>query len=144
MEALILPEIGKTEKQFVARCSLLAAPQAKQGTAEKILREVYKMRSDIEHMHELDRTIKTIYSADELENVGLWRTRQMEELACAAYRKILLDPALQACFVDDAAIEAFWKKSPDEIRAAFGNICDITEIQIVKKYDQFGRAIPPG
>lgn len=143
MEALILPEIGKTEKQFVGRCSLLAAPKPKQSIAEATLREVYRMRSDIEHMHELDRTVKTLYPADELEDVGLWRTRQMEDLACAAYRKIFLDPALQACFSDDFAIEAFWKKSPAEIRAAFGPICDITELKIVRKYDGFGRAVPP-
>lgn len=52
LEALIYPEIGKTEKQFIHRCSLFAAPSAAKDQAREALEEAYKMRCDIEHVHQ--------------------------------------------------------------------------------------------
>ena len=97
------------------------------------------MRCDIEHVHDWDRSLQT-YSVDDRENVALWRTRQMEALVCAANTRILLDTSIQQHFDSDAAIAAFWQKSEDEIRGAFGNICDITQLKIVRKYEGIGRA----
>lgn len=139
IEALILPEIGKTEKQFIARCSLFAGPKSQAMEIRLALQEAYKMRSDVEHMHEWDRSLNT-YAVSDRENVALWRTRQMEELASATYRKILSDKSLQLIFKEDATIDNFWKKTEDEIRAAFGNPCDISRLKIVKKYDNYWRA----
>ncbi len=48
LEALIYPEIGKTEKQFIHRCSLFAASSASKDTARQALEEAYKMRCDVE------------------------------------------------------------------------------------------------
>jgi hypothetical protein len=141
LEALILPEIGKTEKQFISRCTLFAGPTSQESGIRGALQEAYRMRSDIEHMHDWDRSLHT-YPASERENIALWRTRQMEELASAAYRKILSDKALQSNFHSDATTENFWKRPDDEIRAAFGNICDIPQLKIVTKYRSDGRADP--
>ncbi|MGA2965070.1 MAG: hypothetical protein ABSD64_02590 [Terriglobales bacterium] len=140
LEALILPDRGSTEKQFMSRCALFAGPKSVEQSIRTILQEAYRMRCDIEHMHDWDRSIPTTYANSDREDVALWRTRQMEELASTAYRKILSDKALLPNFHDDATIEAFWKKTEDEIRAAFGNFCDISKLKIVKKYDAFGRA----
>lgn len=142
LEALILPETGRTEKQFVARCALFAGPKTAQTGIQESLRQAYKMRCDIEHVHEWDRSLQT-YPAAERENVALWRTRQMEVLACAAYTKLLLDPKLAEHFYDESKLAAFWQKSEDEIRAAFGNTCDISQMSIVRQYDGFGRAAHP-
>jgi hypothetical protein len=139
LEAVILPEPGKTEKQFVSRCALFAGPKAAEANLRTILQEAYRMRCDIEHVHDWDRSLQT-YPVDDRENVALWRTRQMEALACAANTRILRDTSIQQHFHSDAAIAAFWQKSEDEIRAAFGNICDITQLKIVRKYDGIGRA----
>ncbi|MGD0790199.1 MAG: hypothetical protein ABR920_00390 [Terriglobales bacterium] len=132
IEALILPGIGKTKKQFISRCSLFAGPKSKVAEIKEILQEAYDMRCDNEHMHDWDRSLNK-YPVTEREAIALWRTRQMEELASTAYRKILSDKALQPNFHDDATIESFWRKPDDEIRAAFGN-CDISELKIVKYY----------
>ena len=99
------------------------------------------MRCDIEHMHDWDRSLQT-YPASEREPIALWRTRQMEELASAAYRRILSDSALQFNFRDDGTIENFWKKPHDEIRRAFSNACDISQLKIVRKFSSNGRADP--
>ena len=139
LEALILPEVGSTEKQFVSRCALFAGSKHVEATIRPMLQETYKMRSDIEHIHDWDRSLQS-YPEEKREDVALWRTRQMEALACAAYKKILLDPDLQSHFVSDTALAAFWQKPEREIREAFGDICDIAELKIVKKYDNFGRA----
>jgi hypothetical protein len=141
LEALILPEKGNTEKQFVSRCALFAGPESKKDKIRGVLQQVYKMRCDIEHVHDWDRSLPT-YPSPERENVALWRTRQMEELASAAYRKILSDVALQPNFYSDASIEAFWKRPEDEIRVAFGSICDISQLKIIKKYRTDWRADP--
>ena len=53
----------------------------------------------------------------------------MEVLACAANTRILLDTNVQQHFCSDAAIAAFWQKPQEEIRAAFGDICDITQLK---------------
>ena len=139
LEALILPETGKTEKQFVARCALFGGPQAAQAAIQDALREAYKMRCDIEHVHEWDRSLQA-YPAAERENRALWRTRQMEELACAAYKKILLDPQLADCFFDDIELAAFWQRPENDIRTAFGHVCDISRLNVIRQYDGFGRA----
>ena len=141
LEALIVPEIGRTEKQFVSRCSLFAGPKSRESEIRSMLQEVYRMRCDIEHVHDWDRSLDA-YPIPDRENIALWRTRQMEELASAAYRKILLDPTLQLNFRDDSTIENFWKRTGDEVRAALGTVCDISELRLVKKYDSFGRADP--
>lgn len=139
LEAVILPEPGKTEKQFVSRCALFAGPTDAETNVRTMLQEAYRMRCDIEHVHDWDRSLQS-YPANDRENVALWRTRQMESLACAANSRILLDPNLQKHFDSDAAIAGFWQKPEEEIRAAFGDICDITQLKIVRKYDGIGRA----
>ncbi len=140
LEALILPDRNQTEKQFMSRCALFAGPKSQEDKIRGVLQQVYKMRCDIEHVHDWDRSIPTNYVDSERENVALWRTRQMEKPASAAYRKILSDKALQANFHNDASIEIFWRKTDDEIRAAFSDPCDISQLKIVTKCDAFGRA----
>src|SRR5271165_718230 len=139
LEAIILPEQGKTERQFITRCSFFAGPKTVQASIQEALREAYKMRCDIEHVHEWDRSLQT-YPPPERENIALWRTRQMEALACAAYTKLLLDSRLGDDFYDESKLAAFWQKPENEIRAAFGNACDISQLSIVRQYDGFGRA----
>jgi len=139
LEAIILPAPGKTEKQFISRCALFAGPKTSETNIRAVLQEAYRMRCDIEHIHDWDRSLQ-VHSADDREHVALWRTRQMEELACAIYRKLLLDTNLGSHFQSDSAIDAFWKKPEDEIRAAIGSICDVTNLKIVRNCDPFGRA----
>lgn len=140
LEALIYPEITKTERQFVHRCSLFAAPSVEKDAAREALTEAYKMRSDVEHVHDWDRSL-TKYTVAEREDVAYWRTRQMEYLACMVYARIFTDNTLQQNFYSDAALDQFWGKPEHEVRAAFGRVCDITELKLVKNYDGWGRAM---
>jgi hypothetical protein len=144
LEALILPAVARTRQQFVSRCVVFAGPKVTEETRQA-LDDGYQMRCDVEHMHDWDRWLTTKYPGmnhEERENLAYWRTRQMETLACTAYKRIYLDSNLRLHFSDDAAIEGFWKKPESDIRTAFGNVFDITKLKLVKRYDPIGRALP--
>lgn len=128
LEALILPEPGKTEKQFVARCLTFGAPKSKEATVRTALQEAYRMRSDVEHVHEWDRSLVAVYGATDCSDIALLRTRQMEMLACWAYTQIFSNPLLQSHFDTDTTIDAFWRLPETDIRAAFGASCDTSTL----------------
>ena len=65
LEALILPDIGRTEKQFVHRCQTFA--RAGDDTRD-LLVEAFAMRSDTEHLNPWDEAVQT-YPADQREDV---------------------------------------------------------------------------
>lgn len=141
VEAIIAPEIGSTTKNFIHRCSLFAAPSSQQNAARDVLTEAYEMRCDVEHVHHWDRYLSK-YPTSDREDIAFWRTRQMETLACMAYSRILSDQVLQQNFLDDNAIAAFWAKPDHQIRAAFGQVCNVIDLKIVTKYDAATRAHP--
>jgi hypothetical protein len=129
LEALILPERSNTEKQFRDRCAIMGAPDTEEAKAVQMLGEAYKLRSDVEHVNEWDKSLTTLPNATAREERALWRTRQVEALACAAYRRILLDANTQMHFMSDAAIRALWETSNlTNARAAMGNVCNITVV----------------
>jgi hypothetical protein len=49
LEALILPDTGKTKKQFIHRCQTFVTPGA---SAQLALQEIFDMRSDTEHLQD--------------------------------------------------------------------------------------------
>jgi hypothetical protein len=81
LEALILPDVGKTEKQFAHRCQTFARAG---DETRALLLEAFAMRSDTEHVHSWDEAVQG-YPADQRANVCWQRTRQIEHLACDAY-----------------------------------------------------------
>lgn len=137
LEALILPESGRTKKQFAHRCQTFA--HAGDDTHDLLL-EAFAIRSATEHLHEWDRAVQR-YPADEREDVCWHRTRQIEQLAYDAYSRLLRDDALREYFRSDATITAFWKLSADKRQSLWGKPLDITLESFVQKYDQWGRAI---
>ena len=136
LEALILPDIGRTEKQFVHRCQTFA--RAGDDT-RALLVEAFAMRSDTEHLNPWDEAVQS-YPADQRDDVCWHRTRQIEHLACDAYSRLLRDAALRDHFCTEAAIAAFWKLPDDQRRALWGKPLDIAQEPLVQKYDQWERA----
>jgi len=136
VEALILPSIGSTRSQFAHRCQTFA--RASEDTRALLL-EAFDMRSDTEHLHEWDRAAKG-YPASQREDRCWQRTRQIEQLACHAYTRLLSDATLRAHFRTEAAIAAFWKLPDDKRRELWGTPLDVTLEPLVQKYDQWGRA----
>ena len=116
LEALTFPEIQKTRRQFVNRCKALTSGATGSGY---VLGQIYDMRSDVEHVHELSRSIQFI-PATSREDVALRRTRQAQQLACSAYRRLYANGALLLEFETDDKIRAFWKQDEPTLRQAFG------------------------
>ena len=136
LEALILPDIGKTGKQFAHRAQTFA--RAGDDTRAMLL-EAFAMRSDTEHLHEWDEAVKD-YPVDQQEDVCWHRTRQIEHLACDAYSRVLRDGTLREYFRNDAMIAAFWKLPDDQRCRLWGKALDIAQEPFVQKYDQRQRA----
>jgi hypothetical protein len=138
LEALILPEIGRTEKQFAHRCQTFARAG---NDTRALLVEAFAMRSDTEHLNPWDDAVQS-YPHGQREDVCWHRTRQIEHLACDAYSRLLHDAVLRKHFETEAAIDAFWKLPEDQRCVLWGKPLDIALEPIVIRYDQWERAIP--
>ena len=134
LEALILPDKGNTNKQFVYRCQTFA--RAGDDT-HNLLLEAYAMRSDTEHLNPWDKSVMENYPPDEHEDVCFQRTRQIEHLACYAYSRFLSNPALREHFRTDDSIEAFWKLPDHERSELWGDPLDIAQ---EPQYNQWRKA----
>jgi hypothetical protein len=137
LEAIILPDTGKTKKQFVNRCQTFALSGA---AAQLALQEIFDMRSDTEHLQDWNRAVQT-YPVAEREDVCWQRTRQAERLACFAYSRVLLDMAIHGHFRTDDTLAQFWKLPDDKRHAIWGKALDITKEPRHSKFDQWGRAV---
>lgn len=122
LEALILPDIGSTKRQFTHRCQTFARAG---NDTQSLLQQAFDMRSDTEHLHPWDEAVQN-YPLDQREDVCWQRTRQIEHLACDAYSRVLRDASLREHFRTDAAIAAFWKLPEDQRRSLWGDPLDIT------------------
>ena len=139
MEALVLPDIGRTQRQFVGRCQTFTPANV---DTRDLLSEAFNMRSDTEHLNPWDKSVVS-YPPLHREAVCWQRTRQIEHLACDAYSRLLRNAELREHFRTEAAIEAFWKALPDDQRRElWGTPLDIAQEPLVLEYDQWGRAIP--
>lgn len=125
LEALILPATGKTRKQFIDRRQSFAVRKRETAT---VLADAFDMRSDVEHLHPWDRSLAK-YPPARKEAVALRRTRQLERVATAAYRRILTDDELRRCFADDGTISQFWKLGAAERLSRWGGQIDIAAVR---------------
>jgi hypothetical protein len=137
LEALILPDIGSTKKQFAHRCQTFGCAG---NNTRALLLEAFDMRSDTEHLNPWDPAVQN-YRLDQREGVCWHRTRQIERLACDAYSQLLRRPDIREYYRTDAAIAAFWKLPDDQRRALWGRPLDIAHEPLVQKYDKWERAI---
>lgn len=124
IEAAILPEPGKTRKQFVSRCQTFAGVGLEIASA---LGEAFDMRSAVEHVHEWDRALEA-HPAAEREPLAMKRTRQIEFLACGIYRRILTTPVLRDHFRSDESIRSYWSLPNDYRRSVWGEALDVREV----------------
>lgn len=137
LEALILPDIGKTKNQFTHRCQTFT--RAGDDTRDLLL-EAFAMRSNAEHLHPWDAAVQN-YPADQRECICWHRTRQIERLACEVYARLLRDATLRSHFRTDTAIAAFWNLPDDKRRKLWGKPLDIAVEPLVQEFDQWARAI---
>lgn len=124
LEALILPRIGETRRQFATRCQTFAVAAA---AAQSCLEECFDMRSVVEHMND-PITCLSSYPADQHEAVALRRVRQIEALARFAYERLLSTADLRQRFASDATIAEFWRLPSDQRQHLWGSQFDINAV----------------
>lgn len=116
LEALIVPEAGKTKRQFVHRCQTFA--RASENT-KAILEEAFDLRSKAEHLNAWEQALES-HPEDDRANVALHRTRQMEQLATFVYSCIFESNAVRDYFISEVKQKEFWKLPDDERRSIWG------------------------
>lgn len=103
LEALIMPDIGKTTKQFIKITARWWKDTSEDKyfseDASKTLREIYDIRCNFEHMHDLGAL---------LEDKQLLRSYQCEEIVRKAYQTILLSDSELENFATDISIRKYW------------------------------------
>jgi len=121
VEAAVMPPKGKSTSVFAHRCQLFAGNTA---SNKALLGELYELRNTAEH-HNTFAQVLTAYQPEHHEQTELRRTYQAQALASDVYRRIFLDPQLQASFATDTDIAAFWAMSWAQQTLAWGNPIDL-------------------
>lgn len=122
IEALIRPAKSKTEKQFVERCKTLA-----DDSSETIARELFVLRSAVEHLNEAECELANISPSKRKSHVRL-RARQAEFLAGQSYIRLLSNRQLLEKFCSDNSIDEFWKLQDGERQALWGSPINISSL----------------
>jgi len=104
LEALIIPDKGKTTKQFQSRVAYwwISSKQNKHfpDNVPKTLEDIYDLRCKFEHMHVL---------ATKDMDMSILSSYRCEVLARNAYCDILIDDKKLNMFICDDSIKEFWK-----------------------------------
>ena len=113
LEAITMPEIGRTRKQFVKKLSYCV-----DGASDLELGEIYDLRCKVEHIHPLAQQYQ-----DLTEEVSLARINQrgalVEAIARGLFERIISDNYLLKCFESNESIQKFWS-SPDGVTKNLG------------------------
>jgi hypothetical protein len=111
IEGFILPDIGRTRRQFIHRSALFVG-----DGHDDLLGKLFDVRSAVEHLH---GTYAIVTAPDrraaDLELAEL--AFKAEMIARHCLQRLFLTPALWPHFRDDASLAAFWRL-PDADRIA--------------------------
>lgn len=119
MEAFLLPDPGKTERQFKSRTELFLGPKH-----HKLIGSMYAIRSLIEHLHDPLSLLPGNSQRDKtMSLLGLAFTA--EALARYCLQRFLTNPPLRVHFETDSSIEAFWTLDESERSRLWGPRFDV-------------------
>lgn len=122
IEGAILPEPGKTEKQFKSRTELFIGPNH-----HPLIELLYVIRSAVEHVHNpLDAT-NAVSERDRLLCLAK-SAYQAEAIAHHCIQRIFARQELREHFNTDENLKAFWALTPDNRRELWGEVLDLDEL----------------
>lgn len=120
IDGLILPDAGKTTRQFKSRSELFIGPGH-----HDMMGEVYDVRSAVEHLHEnkylegpFDRTVR-------LDLVK--KEAMIEHIARTAIVRVLRNKTLWPHFANTSALATFWSMTGDQRRKIWGDPINIMD-----------------
>jgi hypothetical protein len=112
IDGLIVPDTGKTRKQFKSRTELFIGPNH-----HDMMGATYDVRSDVEHLHE-NKHLEVFDRKARLELVK--KLEMMEYIARSALVRIVLDGNLWPHFANTPALQSFWALDDPQRRALWG------------------------
>jgi len=113
IDGLIVPDAGKTKRQFKSRTELFIGPHH-----HDMMGEIYDVRSDVEHLHEN----KHLEIFDRLAMLELVKKLEMIEFVVrSALVRIVVEPKFWPSFANTVALQAFWARSEQDRRALWGD-----------------------
>ncbi len=121
IEAVIRPRQGEGTGKFKYRCQFFAG---RKPSDQKILGELYEMRSAAEHLNPLREKLSD-YPSHEHENLITLRAYQSELMASFVYRKILSDRVILPAFHSEQSITDLWSKDARALINYWGNTLDL-------------------
>jgi hypothetical protein len=107
IEALVAPEQGRTQGQFVDRCKTII----RAAHSDRLLNEIYELRSQVEHSNDWRLAFKDTrpsLSDEDAEPLATLRAFQIELIARRAYLRVLFDPTFMESLRTDEEIRRFW------------------------------------
>lgn len=116
IDGLILPDPGKTTRQFKNKTKLFIGDQH-----HSLMGEIYNIRSAVEHLH-VDRYLQPFDRNVRLELIK--REAIVEHIARTSLIKILSGRDLLSHFTSSNALAAFWNKPFVELRRIWGEPID--------------------
>ena len=111
----------KITKTFLVRGQTLTGCSKR---SERMLRQLYNLRSCIEHVKNIDPALHKPRGVSRDEAFA-FRALQAEILASAIYSRIFLNEALREQLRTEARVEGFWRRSDPDRRALWGRRIDL-------------------
>lgn len=116
IDGLILPNAGKTKRQFKSRTELFIGPHH-----HDMMGELYDIRSAVEHLHE-NRYLESFDRATRLDLVK--KEAIIEHVARTAIARIVGDDTLWPHFANTLALSIFWALTAVERQRIWGDPID--------------------
>ena len=135
IEAVVKPKIGDTRSQFVHRAQLFLG---RSQESKAVLTNIYDIRSCAEHMND----IKTFYPGlpnEEISRKTALPAFQAELLANYIYRRIFEETEVRQIFINDSAIDSFWKETEGNQTLKWGKELNL-ENELTTFFYPFGNA----
>lgn len=122
IEGFILPDVGSTRKQMIARSALFVG-----SGHEPLIGKLFDIRSAVEHLHGPYAEIQ----APDLKSANVLLaelSHKAEAIARYCLNRLLNTSSLWPHFRDDDSLRAFWKLSPAERTAQWGPPMDTSQV----------------
>lgn len=121
IEGFILPNVGKTEKQFVSRTELFVGP-----SHHDTMRELYRMRSKVEHMHEYDWP--SDLSERDRRVLVMRRAALVQQLARQCISRFLVTKDVWPYYANPDQLAKFWALLASDRQKLWGRSFDLPAI----------------
>ena len=93
-------------------------------SSENFLRQLYDIRSSVEHIKDVMPTVRQVRGVHENEVFG-FRALQAEILASSIYERILTSDTLLSTFSTETKVEGFWARRANQRQTTWGSPIDI-------------------